>query len=143
MSTDKTCIETGSSVIDMLMEQGLMVGMTEKANLPNDVKIEKIAKHMKEIIETLGYDLSDEELSGTPLRIPKMWVNDWFVAWDPKKFPKCTTFKNKGADSSFTDEMVIVRNINVMSNCAHHFTTTDIKVDVGYVVNSEMIGLSK
>jgi GTP cyclohydrolase I len=71
-----------------------------------------------------------------------MWVDDLFNAWDPNLFPKCTNFDNKG-DGVFEDEMVIVKGIDVVSNCAHHFITTDIHVDVGYVANHKMIGISK
>lgn len=139
----KTCSATGARVIDELIKSKLMIPMTANATaLTRDQKVAKLEQLFAEIIDTLGYDRTDEELVDTPKRIAKMWVDDLYTAWDPSKFPKCTSFDNKG-DGSFSDEMVIVRDIRVVSNCAHHFITTDIKVDVAYVADKKMIGISK
>lgn len=134
--------ELGKQIISELTERGLMIPMTDKAKIPNEQKIEKISGLFAEIIDTLGYDRNDEELQDTPNRIAKMWVNELYNAWDEELFPNCTSFDNKGS-GSFSDEMVIVRNIRVVSNCAHHFITTDITVDVAYVADKKMIGISK
>lgn len=141
-TSNKTCTVTGKAVIDELISKNLMLPMTEKANAPRDEKVEAIASHFESIIDILGYDRTDEELADTPNRIAKMWVDELFNAWDPDLFPKCTVFDNKG-DGTFEDEMVIVKDINVVSNCAHHFIVTDIKVDVAYLASEKMIGISK
>ena len=41
------------------------------------------------------------------------------------------------------DEMVIERNINVQSNCEHHFVIIDGLATVAYVPNEKVLGLSK
>jgi GTP cyclohydrolase I len=41
------------------------------------------------------------------------------------------------------DEMVIERNINVQSNCEHHFVVIDGLATVGYIPNQKVLGLSK
>jgi GTP cyclohydrolase I len=139
----KTCVETGNKVLDILQEEGLMLPMTEKAfSYSRDEKVARIAELFAEAIDVLGYDRKDEELKETPYRIAKMWVDDLFNAWDPNRFPKCTNFDNKGT-GSFEDEMVIVRDMHVVSNCAHHFIVTDLVVDVAYVADKKMIGISK
>lgn len=142
MKNEKTCNETGQKIINTLIAENLMLPMTERALAPRDEKVAKISALFAEIIDTLGYDRSDEELQDTPNRIAKMWVDDLFNAWDPNLFPKCTSFDNKGSQS-FEEEMVIVKDIRVVSNCAHHFIVTDIRVDVGYVAEAKMIGISK
>lgn len=144
MSIDKTKTDAvlGKDIIAELTNKGLMIPMTELAKVSNKDKIAKISVLFAEIIDVLGYDRNDEELQDTPNRIAKMWVNELFNAWDESLFPNCTSFDNRGV-GSFADEMVIVRNIKVVSNCAHHFTTTDIKVDVAYVADEKMIGISK
>lgn len=142
MDSTKVCKVTGQKVIDTLMAEGLMLPITEKAWASREHKIEKLTGLFAEIIDTLGYDRTDEELVDTPRRIAKMWVDDLYNAWDPNLFPKCTSFDNKGT-IGFADEIVIVRNIQVVSNCAHHFTPTDIVVDVGYIPSKYMIGISK
>lgn len=138
----KTDSVLGQEIIDVLINEGLMIPMTEKAAVSRQEKIDKIAKLMGEVIDTLGYDRSDEELQDTPNRIAKMWVNDLYTAWDANVFPKCTSFDNRGT-GQFADEMVVVKDIRVVSNCAHHFITTDLVVDVAYVADKKMIGISK
>ena len=46
--------------------------------LNNDEKIEIIRDDVKHIMETLGLDLSDDSLKGTPNRVAKMFVNEIF-----------------------------------------------------------------
>ena len=41
------------------------------------------------------------------------------------------------------DEMVIERNVNVQSNCEHHFVVIDGKATVAYIPKSKVLGLSK
>jgi GTP cyclohydrolase I len=41
------------------------------------------------------------------------------------------------------DEMVIERNVNVQSNCEHHFVVIDGVATVGYIPNQKVLGLSK
>lgn len=138
----KTCPETGKQIIDTLIAEGLMLPITERAFASRDSKVEKLTHLFGEIIDTLGYDRTDEELVDTPKRIAKMWVDDLFNAFDPALFPKCTSFDNKGS-VGFEDEMVIVRDIRSVTNCSHHFIVTDMRVDVGYIPAARMIGISK
>jgi GTP cyclohydrolase I len=39
--------------------------------------------------------------------------------------------------------MVIERNVNVQSNCEHHFVVIDGLATVGYIPNQKVLGLSK
>lgn len=142
MDNSKFCAQTGKNVIDILISEGLMLPMTDKANVSREEKITKLTELFSEAIDVLGYDRTDEELVDTPKRIAKMWVDDLYNAWDPQKFPKCTSFDNKGS-AGFLDEMVIIKDTHVVTNCAHHFIVTDVHVDVGYVPVKKMIGLSK
>ena len=41
------------------------------------------------------------------------------------------------------DEMVVERNVNVQSNCEHHFVIIDGVATVGYIPNQKVLGLSK
>ena len=102
-------------------------------------KIDIIQKHFAAIMETLGLDLSDDSLMETPLRVAKMMVGEIFWGLDYEAFPKCTTVDNK----MHYDEMVIERNINVQSNCEHHFVVIDGKATVAYIPNRKVLGLSK
>ena len=102
-------------------------------------KIGEIEKHFQFIMHVLGLDLDDDSLCETPKRVAKMFVNEIFWGLDPEAFPKCTTVDNKMK----YDEMVIERNINVQSNCEHHFVVIDGKATVAYIPKQKVLGLSK
>ena len=50
-------------------------------------KIESIKKDVTNILNTLGLDLTDDSLKGTPNRVAKMFVNEIFGGLNPKKKP--------------------------------------------------------
>ena len=102
-------------------------------------KIKEIENSFKHIMLVLGLDLDDDSLCETPNRVAKMYVNEIFWGLDPDAFPKCTTVDNKMK----YDEMVIERNINVQSNCEHHFVVIDGKATVAYIPKQKVLGLSK
>lgn len=102
-------------------------------------KIDAIETHFTEIMKTLGLDLSDDSLIETPKRVAKMFVNEIFWGLDYDAFPKCTAVDNKMK----YDEMVVERNINVQSNCEHHFVIIDGLATVAYIPNQKVLGLSK
>ena len=58
-------------------------------------KMEKVEYHFREIMDTLGLDLEDDSLKGTPYRVAKMFVNEIFSGLDPEKKPKVSNFENK------------------------------------------------
>jgi GTP cyclohydrolase I len=68
-----------------------------------------------------------------------MYVDEIFFGLDWRNFPKCTTVENKMGYSS----MVIERNINVQSNCEHHFVIIDGRAHVAYIPKKKVLGLSK
>lgn len=112
---------------------------TRVSNLTDGDKIESIKRNVQDIMETLGLDMDDDSLCDTPSRVAKMYVNELFWGLDPDKFPKCTTVENKMQ----YDEMVVERNVNVMSNCEHHLVVIDGFATVGYIPKDRVVGLSK
>ncbi|NDG80080.1 MAG: GTP cyclohydrolase I FolE, partial [Synechococcaceae bacterium WB8_1B_057] len=102
-------------------------------------KIEVIEQLFTQIMQALNLDLSDDSLAETPKRVAKMYVNEIFWGLDWEAFPKCTTVENKMK----YDEMVIERNINVQSNCEHHFVVIDGVATVAYIPKDKVLGLSK
>ena len=65
--------------------------------LSDDEKIVLIQEHFKYILDTLGMDLKDDSISGTPLRVAKMYVKELFGGLHPDKKPKASTFKTWSA----------------------------------------------
>lgn len=45
-------------------------------------------------METLGLDLEDDSLKGTPVRVAKMYVSELFKGLDPAAAPDISTFDN-------------------------------------------------
>lgn len=107
--------------------------------LSDEEKIQKITENFREIMETLGLDLSDDSLSGTPGRVAKMYVQEIFSGLNPENKPKATLFENKYK----YNEMVVEKNITFYSNCEHHFVPIFGKIHVAYVSTGKVIGLSK
>lgn len=108
-------------------------------NLNSDEKIEIIRDDVKHIMETLGLDLSDDSLRGTPSRVAKMFINEIFSGLDPKNKPKAATFENKYNYG----EMLVEKNIVVYSTCEHHLLPIVGRAHVAYISNGTVVGLSK
>lgn len=107
--------------------------------LSDRMKVSRITKHMRSIMQTLGLDLNDDSLTDTPKRIAKMYVHELFSGLSPATFPKITCIENKMG----VDEMVSVSSIRVLSVCEHHFVTIDGFATVAYIPRKKIIGLSK
>ncbi len=107
--------------------------------LSNEEKIDIIKDDVRHIMETLGLDLSDDSLSGTPNRVAKMFVKEIFGGLNPKKKPSASTFENKYKYG----EMLVEKNITVYSTCEHHLLPIVGKAHIAYISNGTVVGLSK
>lgn len=107
--------------------------------LDDNEKIEKIQYHFSRIMHTLGLDLSDESLSGTPMRVAKMYVEEMFSGLKPGNMPETSLFENNYGYKN----MLIEKDITLYSSCEHHFVPIIGKVHVAYIPDKEVIGLSK
>jgi GTP cyclohydrolase IA len=140
MSYNKTKCdpELGQRVHEHLVKSGVETP-TINTGVDRKEKIDLIESHFKSIMSVLGLDLSDDSLMDTPKRVAKMYVNEIFWGLDYDAFPKCTAVDNKMS----YDEMVVERNVNVQSNCEHHFVIIDGLATVAYIPNKKVLGLSK
>lgn len=107
--------------------------------ISDEEKIQKIQQSVKEIMETLGLDLTDDSLKGTPKRVAKAYVNEIFGGLHPDKKPKASTFDNNYKYG----EMLVEKNIVVYSTCEHHFLPIVGRAHVAYISKGKVIGLSK
>lgn len=107
--------------------------------LSDEQKIAAIEVKFREIMETIGLDLRDDSLNGTPHRVAKMFVQEIFSGLNPGNSPKISVFENKFQYG----EMLVEKNINLNSTCEHHFLPIVGKAHVAYVSSGEVIGLSK
>lgn len=108
-------------------------------DLSDTEKIEKIEAHFREIMLTLGLDLTDDSLRGTPKRVAKMYIKEIFSGLNPANEPKIALFDNKFG----YNEMLIEKNISFYSNCEHHFVPIMGKTHIAYISSGQVIGLSK
>ena len=140
MSYNKTKTDPilGQKVHEHLVKWGVETPTFKHAVERKD-KIKEIENSFRHIMLVLGLDTDDDSLNETPNRVAKMYVNEIFYGLDHDAFPKCTTVENKMK----YDEMVIERNINVQSNCEHHFVVIDGKATVAYIPKKKVLGLSK
>jgi GTP cyclohydrolase I len=107
--------------------------------LTDEQKIAKITENFREIMDTLGLDLTDDSLKDSPARVAKMYVKELFSGLKPENFPKITVIENK----MLYDQMVVVRDIKVISLCEHHFVTVHGSAHIAYIPSHGVIGLSK
>lgn len=138
LDPNKVDPELGRKVYDYLCLKGV-----ETPHRLNELSVnEKIARTeaaFATIMETLGLNLEDDSLQGTPRRVARMFVEETFWGLDPDFFPKITTVANKMK----YDEMVIEKNIVVQSCCEHHFVMIDGYAHVAYIPREKVLGLSK
>ena len=130
--------ELGRKIAEHLRSVGVQTPMIDNG-LDTEQKIALIEDRMKDVMTALGLDLTDDSLIETPKRVAKMFVKELYWGLDAEKFPKCTTVENKMG----YDEMVIERNIGVMSDCEHHLRTIVGKAHVAYIPKDKVLGLSK
>jgi GTP cyclohydrolase I len=107
--------------------------------MSEEEKMATIEHHFRAIMDTLGLDLTDDSLKGTPKRVAKMYVQEIFSGLDPANKPKVALFENKYQ----SNQMLVEKDITFYSNCEHHFVPIFGKAHVAYISNGKVIGLSK
>lgn len=108
-------------------------------DITDDQKIERIKKDVENILLTLGMDLTDDSLKGTPNRVAKMFVKEIFGGLNPAKKPNASTFEN----GYKYGEMLVEKNITLYSTCEHHLLPIIGRAHVAYISKGRVIGLSK
>jgi GTP cyclohydrolase I len=108
-------------------------------DLTDEEKIERIKKDVENILQTLGMDLTDDSIKGTPNRVAKMFVKEIFGGLNPSKQPKASTFDNNYKYG----EMLVEKNITLYSTCEHHLLPIIGRAHVAYISSGRVIGLSK
>ena len=105
----------------------------------DEEKMTIIEQHFKAIMDTLGLDLTDDSLKGTPHRVAKMYVQEIFSGLNPANKPKIALFENKYQ----YNQMLVEKDISFYSNCEHHFVPLFGRAHVAYISSGKIIGLSK
>ena len=115
-----------------LKKQGSLIEIQRKTG---DLSI---ASHMKEVLRDLGEDPARDGLVRTPERVEQAlrYLTSGYSA-------DVTQIVNDALFDVEYDEMVIVRDIEFFSMCEHHMLPFFGKVQVAYLPDRKVIGLSK
>lgn len=111
------------------------------------IDTEKIQKCIREILIALGDNPDREGLIDTPKRVAKMYeeVFEGMTHTNEEIASMFgTTFEEESCVEEVHNNMVIVRDIPIHSYCEHHLALMyNMKVNVVYIPNKKIIGLSK
>jgi GTP cyclohydrolase I len=99
-----------------------------------DADLARTEAAVKELLASLGVELTSEDVRETPRRVAAMYKE----LLTPESFI-FTTFENPGG----YDELVLVRDIPFVSLCAHHLLPFAGHAHVAYVPGERIVGLSK
>lgn len=133
---DETINEIGENHIGTSAKTPLR---SDAFDISDQEKIDRIQASVKDILETLGMDLTDDSIQGTPKRVAKAFVNEIFMGLNPKNMPKASTFENNYKYG----EMLVEKNIVVYSTCEHHLLPIIGRAHVAYISGGRVVGLSK
>jgi GTP cyclohydrolase I len=134
--SDMTAEEIGDNHISTSIETPMKA---DAFAISEQEKMIRIEKNFREIMETLGLDLNDDSLRGTPERVAKMYVKEIFSGLNPANKPKIALFENQYQ----YNQMLVEKDITFYSNCEHHFVPIFGKAHLAYISNGKVIGLSK
>lgn len=100
---------------------------------------EETENAVRTLLKWIGDDPDREGLKATPSRVAKAY-EEWFAGYkeDPVEFLRRTFYEVDGYD-----EMVVLRDITFESHCEHHIAPILGKVQVGYLPDRKVVGISK
>ena len=104
----------------------------------DQARAERIANHVRNILQELNLDLEDPNLEETDIRVAKMYI-EMFHGLQEGSEPKVTTFPNEEG----YEHMVMERDIPFYSMCSHHLVPFYGKAHIAYIPAEKIIGLSK
>lgn len=111
------------------------------------IDTEAIKEHIRGILIALGDNPDREGLKDTPDRVARMY-EEVFEGMNysnheiAQMFHK--TFEDKMDFTDASQDMVMVKDIEIFSYCEHHLALMyDMKVTVAYIPRGKVIGLSK
>lgn len=139
---EKSDKHLGKAVAQHLLVTGFETPMNYNKLVDEEKKI-AIEISFAEIMNTLGLDLQNDSLMETPRRVAKMFVDEIFYGLNYDNFPKCTKIQNLMGAGRHNHSFVLERNVNIQSNCEHHFVVIDGKATIAYIPKDWVLGLSK
>jgi GTP cyclohydrolase I len=114
------------------------MGIYKKTEEFQPEAIEHLSNHVKGMLQLLGEDTSREGLEKTPSRVAKSlgFMTKGYDE-DAVEILKSALFVEE------TNEMVVVKDIELYSMCEHHMLPFYGKAHIGYLPRKHITGLSK
>ncbi|KAL7468680.1 hypothetical protein ACHAXS_008907 [Conticribra weissflogii] len=103
------------------------------------VKLSKMTKACRTILECIGEDPDREGL----LRTPHRWAKALLFMTQGYALSPSSVLNDAVFAEDDHKEMVVVKDIDIHSMCEHHMVPFTGRVHVGYIPNGKIIGLSK
>lgn len=132
-------VSAANEILDKVLKTPMLPESDPRSKLSDAQKVEVIQAKFSEIMDALGLDRDDDSLADTPRRIAEMYVYEIFKGLKPENFPRITAVENKIK----CNQMIVEKDIKVMSVCEHHFVTIDGLAQVAYIAKDKVLGLSK
>ena len=110
----------------------------DEARDAGEPRLKTMARHVEGLLECMGEDPRREGLLLTPTRVAKSlaFITDGY-AQDAGELLRGAMFQ------SDTDEMVVVKDIELYSMCEHHMLPFFGRAHVAYLPAKRIVGLSK
>lgn len=105
----------------------------------------RLEKAFKEILIALGDDPKREGLKDTPKRAASMYM-EMFEGMNYTNDELIDMYNKTFDEDYLTDSknLVVIKDIDIFSHCEHHIALMyDMTVDIAYIPNGRVIGLSK
>jgi len=100
--------------------------------------IARLESKFSEVLDILRMSKEDPNLTFTPRRMAKMYVNE-LLSGRFTEPPKITVFPNRNN----VNNLVISKGIKVMSLCSHHWQVISGHCTIGYIPDKNVVGISK
>lgn len=112
-----------------------------------EIDTRAIEEHIRGILKAIGDDPDREGLKNTPARVARMYEEVFQgMCYTNEEIAKMyrVTFEDEDYISGKTDDMVLIKDIEIFSYCEHHLALMyNMNVTVAYIPNQKLIGLSK
>lgn len=112
-----------------------------------EIDTRAIEEHIRGILKAIGDDPDREGLKNTPARVARMYEEVFQgMCYTNEEIAKMyrVTFEDEDYISGKTDDMVLIKDIEIFSYCEHHLALMyNMNVAVAYIPNQKLIGLSK
>lgn len=103
--------------------------------------LQDAANLMCAMLETLGFDLTDENFNGTPERFVK-YLLEFKKPFDPGSVLKVDFTSTHSKEQGYKG-MVVQSNIPFRTICPHHLLPVLGRCHIGYIPSNRLVGISK